>query len=56
MDQNSQPGEAPKGFPRLFCGSQASGGEFGYERTEERINLDNTVILPISVLFEYSHT
>lgn len=58
IPENSQRGKAPKGFPSLFCGSQASGGEFSYKRIEERINLNNTVILPISVLFEYeySHT
>lgn len=56
IPENSQPREAPEGFPRLFCGSQASGGEFGYEKTEARMNLNNTVILPISVLYEYSHS
>lgn len=49
VSENSQPGKAPKGFPSLFCGSQASGGESSYERIEERMNLDNTVILLISV-------
>ena len=58
IPENSQPGKTPKGFLSLFCVCQASGGEFSYEKTEERINLNNTVILPISLLFEheYSHT
>lgn len=56
IPENFQPREAFKGFPRLFCGSLASGGEFGYERIEERIHLNNTVILNISVLSMSIHT
>lgn len=44
IPENSHPGKAPKDFPSLFCGSQASGGEFSYKRIQERINLNNTVL------------
>lgn len=30
IPESSQPGKDPKGFSSLFCGSQASGGEFSY--------------------------